>query len=154
MQTHTWAHTYDVVIAHVQETKARNIATQRDCGLHSHGFSEWTKSGCVHGWQQYWGWNYGQKWRHVPLLRQRVRRTLSPAFELVSLFFLKIMTNTHTTLAKSWGVWGSSQWCRACPEKIWGICNPEADLERQIHTGYQWYKIIFHLSHIADEYCY
>lgn len=41
------------------------------------------------------------------------------------------MTNTHTTLAKSRGAWGSIRWCRACQEKTWETCNPEADLERE-----------------------
>lgn len=73
---HKRAYTYDVVIPCVQETKSQNTATQRYCGLHSHGFSEWRRSGCFHRWQRYQVGNYRQKWRHIPLLRQRVRRTL------------------------------------------------------------------------------
>lgn len=73
---HTRAYTYDVVIPRVQETKSQNTATQSYCGLHSHGFSEWRRIGCFHRWQRYQVGNYRQKWRHIPLLRQRVRRTL------------------------------------------------------------------------------
>lgn len=52
----------------------------------------------------------------------------SPAFEFRSFSFF--MTNSHTTLAKNRGAWGSSRWCRACRGKTWGTCNPEADLKR------------------------
>lgn len=67
--------------------------------------------------------------------------SFSSFWACIFFFFFLLMTNTHTTLAKSRGVWGSSQWCRACLEKIWETCNPEADLARQIQIGHQWYKI-------------
>lgn len=134
---HTRAYAYDVVIPRVQETKSQNTATQRYCGLHSHGFSEWRRSGCFHRWQRYQVGNYRQKWRHIPLLR--VRRTLllqlfnSDLFPLLFFFFhffLFFRTNSHTTLAKNQGAGGSSRWCRACRGKTGETCNPEADLER------------------------
>lgn len=127
---HTRAYTYDVVIPRVQETKSQNTATQRYCGLHSQGFSEWRRSGCFHRWQRNQVGNYRQKWRHIPLLRQRVRRTLLLQLLNSDLFPLCFMTNSHTTLAKNRGAWGSSRWCRACRGKTGETCNPEADLER------------------------
>lgn len=79
--------------------------------------------------------NYRQKWRHIPLLRQRVRRTLllqlvnSDLFPLLFIY-LFFRTNSHTTLAKNRGAGGSSRWCRACQGKTGETCNPEADLEK------------------------
>lgn len=128
---HTHAH--DAVIPRVQETKWLNTARQRYCGLHSHGSSGWRRSGSFHRWPRCQVENDRPKWRHIPLLRQRVRRTL--LFE----FGASSMTNSHTTLAKSRGAWGSSRWCRACRGRTWGTCTPEADLKRgNIQTGHRW----------------
>lgn len=46
------------------------------------------------------------------------------------LHFLPFLrTHSCTSSAQNLEVWGSSRWCRACPGKTWGICNPEEDLD-------------------------
>ena len=90
----------------------------------------------LHRWWQGQVGNYRQKWRHIPLLRQRGKGGLFffllflLIFFSFHLFIFFFTTNSHTSLAKNLAALGSSRWCRACQEKTWGTCNPEGDLER------------------------
>lgn len=73
--------------------------------------------------------NNRQKWRHIPLLRQRVKGGYFPHLFIYFIIYF-FMTNSHTSLTKNLGDGGSSRWCRACQEKTLGTCNPGGDLER------------------------
>lgn len=97
---------------------------QRYCGLHSHGFSEWGGVlPVLHRWRGSGGELTFLSWG------EGLGRTFT--FSLFSFF----MTDSRTSSAKNPGAGGSSPWCRACPEKTWGTCNPEGDLEEESHTG-------------------
>lgn len=132
---HTHAYTYDVVFPRIQKTKSQNIATQRYCGLHSHGFSGWMRSGCFHRGQWYQVGNYRQKMEaHSSPEAEGKGGLIFSSFLIQTLFFL--MTNSHTILAKNREAWGSSRWCRVYQERTLETCNPGADLERGIQTGH------------------